>query len=107
MKTEEQSFASFVRVLKHRARPSLLAAAAVLLGMTVFVYSLPAVYESYATLLIQQSEITPEMLGGEATKEYVEQRLQKTRELVMNAENGQDAHQEIQFVRRTRGRETI
>jgi polysaccharide biosynthesis transport protein len=88
MKTEEQSFASFVRVLKHRARPSLLAAAAVLLGMTVFVYSLPAVYESYATLLIQQSEITPEMLGGEATKEYVEQRLQKTRELVMSAENG-------------------
>ncbi len=86
-KSDDQSFSSFMHVLKRRARPAVTAALTVLLGMTVVVFSLPAVYESYATLLIQQSDITPEMLGGAGTKEFVEQRLQQTRDLVMNAEN--------------------
>jgi len=86
-KSDDQTFSSFMHVLKRRSRPAITAAVIVLLGMTVVVFSLPAVYESYATLLIQQSDITPEMLGGAGTKEFVEQRLQQTRDLVMNAEN--------------------
>ena len=107
MKTEEQSFSSFVHVLKQRARPACWPRRAVLLGMTVVRLLVASGVRVVRHLLIQQSEITPEMLGGEATKEYVEQRLQKTRELVMNAENGRSAHQEIQSLRRTRGRQAL
>ena len=83
MKTDDQSLASFLHVLRRRARPALGAALVVLLGMTTFVFSMPAVYESFATLLIQQGEISPEVLGGTDAREYAEQRLQKTRELVI------------------------
>lgn len=87
MKTDDQTFAEYLHILRRRARPAAMAALAVLLGMTAVVFSLPAVYESYATLLIQQPEISPEVLGGATAKEYVEQRLQQTRQLVMTAEN--------------------
>lgn len=88
MKTDDQNFSTFSRMLRQRARPALGAALAVLLAMTTFVFGMPAVYESFATLLIQQGEISPEVLGGTDAKEYVEQRLQKTRELVV-ADNAQ------------------
>lgn len=88
MKSDDQNFSSFIHVLRQRARPALGAALAVLLGMSIFVFSMPAVYESFATLLIQQGEISPEVLGGTDAREYVEQRLQKTRELVV-ADNAQ------------------
>jgi polysaccharide chain length determinant protein (PEP-CTERM system associated) len=88
MKPDDESFSEFVRVLKRRARPAAMASFAVLLTMTCIVFWLPAVYESSATLLIEQPNVSPELLlGGTGTREYVEQRLQRIRQRVLTADN--------------------
>jgi polysaccharide chain length determinant protein (PEP-CTERM system associated) len=83
MKPDDQSFSDFARVLKRRGRPAAIAALAILLAMTVFVFAVPAVYESSATLLIEQLNLSTELTGGAGTQEYVEQRLQRTRQRVL------------------------
>ncbi len=57
--------------------------------MTCLVFLLPAVYESRATMLIEQLDAQIELAGGEGTREYVEQRLQRTRQIVLSDENVQ------------------
>jgi polysaccharide chain length determinant protein (PEP-CTERM system associated) len=87
MKRDDQTLADFMHALRKRARAAAGAALAILLGMTAFTFSLPPVYESFATLLIEEPEVAPEMLGGAGSREYVEQRLQRTRQLVLSSEN--------------------
>ena len=89
MKGDEQTFFDFLRILKKRARPAAIAAFAVLIAMTCLVFLLPAVYESRATMLIEQLDAQIELTGGEGTREYVEQRLQRTRQIVLSDENVQ------------------
>jgi polysaccharide chain length determinant protein (PEP-CTERM system associated) len=89
MKVEEQTFFDFVRILRKRARPAAIAAFAVLISMTCLVFLLPAVYEARATMLIEQLDPSVELAGGAGTREYVEQRLQRTRQLVLSDENVQ------------------
>jgi uncharacterized protein involved in exopolysaccharide biosynthesis len=57
MKHEDQTFSDLLHVLKKRARPAAIAAFAVLIAMTCFVFLLPAVYESKATLLIEHMDM--------------------------------------------------
>jgi polysaccharide biosynthesis transport protein len=87
MKADDQTFFDLLRILKNRTRPALIAAFAVLLAMTCFVFLLPAVYESRATLLIEEMDIPVELTGDLGTQQYVEQRLQRTRQRVLTDEN--------------------
>ena len=87
MKAHDQTFSDFIHVLKRRARPAAIAAMAVLLGMTYLAFSLPAVYEASAKLLIEHPEIPQEVLGGEGAEGYVEQRLQRVRQRVTTPDN--------------------
>jgi uncharacterized protein involved in exopolysaccharide biosynthesis len=89
MKADDQTFFDFVRVLRKRARPAAIAAFAVLIAMTCLVFLLPTIYESRATLMIEQLDAQIELAGGVGTREYVEQRLQRTRQLVLSDENVQ------------------
>jgi polysaccharide biosynthesis transport protein len=90
MKADDQNFFDLVRVLKRRARPAAIATFSVLLAMTCFVFLLPAVYESSATLLIEQAELSADLIGDAGAQEYVEQRLQRTRQRVLTDENVQE-----------------
>jgi polysaccharide biosynthesis transport protein len=90
MKSDDQTFFDFVRVLRKRGRPAAIAAFAVLIAMTSLVFLLPAVYESKAAMLIEQLDPSVELAGGVGTREYVEQRLQRTRQIVLSDENVQE-----------------
>jgi len=70
-------------VLKKRARPAAITAFAVLLTMICVVFLLPAKYQSMATLLIEHMDMPVELAGGAGSQEYVEQRLQRTRQRVL------------------------
>ena len=86
MKGDDQTFFDFVRVLRKRARPAAIAAFAVLIAMTCLVFLLPTIYESRATMLIEQLDAQIDLAAGAGTREYVEQRLQRTRQLVLSDE---------------------
>ena len=87
MKHEDQSLKSFLHILRRHARAALLAAFAVLLGMIYFVFAMPAIYESTASLQIVQPEVAPDTLGATTAREFVEQRLQRARQRVLNLAN--------------------
>lgn len=87
MNREENSFRDFSRILKKRFRLALGVTLGFFLVFSTVVFMLPAVYESRATLLIEQPEVQPELLGGSGSREYVEQRLQRTRQQVLTADN--------------------
>ncbi len=87
MRVEDQTFLDFLKILRKRSRPAAIAAFSVLLAMTCFVFLLPAVYESKATMMIEQLEATVDLAGGAGTREYVEQRLQRTRQIVLSDDN--------------------
>jgi polysaccharide chain length determinant protein (PEP-CTERM system associated) len=87
MKPDDQSISNLLHILKKRARPATIAAFAVLIAMTCFVFLLPAVYESKATLLIEHMDMPLELAGGAGSQEYVEQRLQRTKQRVLTDES--------------------
>ena len=87
MTTDDRNFSDLVRILKNRARPAALTALAVLVVASAIVFLLPAVYESSATLLIEQMSMPAELTGGAGAQDYVEQRLQRTRQRVLTDEN--------------------
>lgn len=85
--TNDQTLGDFFRIVKKRAKPAGAASVSVFAIMLVVIFLLPSVYESTAVLLIEQSDIQPELLGGAGSREYVEQRLQRTRQQVLTPEN--------------------
>jgi polysaccharide chain length determinant protein (PEP-CTERM system associated) len=87
MKPQDQTVSDLMHVLKKRARPAAIAAFAVLLAMTCFVFLLPAKYEADATLLIEHMDMPVEIAGGAGSQEYVEQRLQRTKQRVLTDES--------------------
>lgn len=46
-------------VIKKRLRPAAISAAIVLTGTMAIIFSLPAIYESTASLLIEQADLQP------------------------------------------------
>jgi len=87
MKADDRNFSDLVRILKNRARPAALTSLGVLVVASALVFLLPAVYESSATLLIEQMSMPAELTGGAGAQDYVEQRLQRTRQRVLTDEN--------------------
>lgn len=89
MTPDDRNFSDLVRILKNRARPAAFAALAVLLIAGAIVFLLPAVYESSATLLIEKMSMPAELTGGAGAQDYVEQRLQRTRQRVLSDQNAE------------------
>jgi polysaccharide chain length determinant protein (PEP-CTERM system associated) len=87
MTQDTTTVSDYVQVLRKRIRPALLAAFGVFLAMTAFVFLSPTVYESSAKLLIEQMDMPVELTGGVGAQEYVEQRLQRTRQRVLTDTN--------------------
>ena len=87
MTPDTATLSDFVRVLRNRARPAALTAFGVLLAMAAFVFLSPAIYQASAKLLIEQMDMPVELTGGAGAQEYVEQRLQRTRQRVLTDEN--------------------
>lgn len=87
MKPHDQTFADLLHVLKKRARPAMIAAFAVLLVATCIIFLIPAKYEAKATLLIEHMDMPVELAGGTGSQEYVEQRLQRTKQRVLTDES--------------------
>jgi polysaccharide chain length determinant protein (PEP-CTERM system associated) len=87
MTPDTTTFADLVRILRNRARPAALAAFCVLLAMAGYVFLSPTIYEASATLLIEHMDMPAELTGGINAQDYVEQRLQRTRQRVLTDEN--------------------
>src|SRR5688572_17568197 len=87
MTQDDRTASDLMRILKKRARPAVLTAFGVLVAMSSIVFLLPAVYESSATLLIEEMSMPAELTGGVGAQDYVEQRLQRTRQRVLTDEN--------------------
>lgn len=87
MTPDDRNFSDLVRILRNRARPAALVALSVLIIAGTLVFLLPAVYESSATLLIEKMSMPAELTGGAGAQDYVEQRLQRTRQRVLSNEN--------------------
>jgi succinoglycan biosynthesis transport protein ExoP len=87
---DDKTLLDLMRILRKRARAATIAAFAVLLAMTCLVFLLPAVYEATATLLIKELELPAEVTGDLSTQQYVEQRLQRTRQQVLTNASVQD-----------------
>ncbi len=87
MTPDTSTFSDYLRVLRNRVRPAALAAFGVLLAAAAYVFLTPAIYESSAKLLIEKMDMPVELTGGVGAQEYVEQRLQRTRQRVLTDEN--------------------
>lgn len=87
MAETDNTFNDISTVIKRRLRPAAISAAIVLTGAMAIIFSLPAVYESTASLLIEQADLQPDLVAGASSLQYVEQRLQRTRQQVLTAQN--------------------
>ena len=87
MSTQDRMISDYVAILRRRRRPVIIAGAAVLLAFIVLAYALPAVYQSAATILIQEPQFPSDVAGLSGPAEYVEKRLQIINQRVMTAEN--------------------
>ena len=87
MTQDDRTASDLMRIMRKRARPAVLTAFAVLVVMSCIVFLLPAVYESSATLLIEEMSMPAELTGGVGAQDYVEQRLQRTRQRVLTDDN--------------------
>jgi polysaccharide chain length determinant protein (PEP-CTERM system associated) len=74
-------------ILKQRHRPAIAVGLTVLLGFVALSYGLPAVYESTARLLIEQSDLPAALQGRVGGTNTVERRLQTVSQRVMTASN--------------------
>jgi polysaccharide chain length determinant protein (PEP-CTERM system associated) len=87
MSAQEKTLSDFFAVVQRRRRPAAVAGSVVLLGFVALAFGLPAVYQSSATLLIQQPEVAANLTGLQGPADYVEKRLQTVNQRVMTTEN--------------------
>jgi polysaccharide biosynthesis transport protein len=85
MQAQELTIADYAGMLRRRWRPAGAVALLIALGSVYLAYTLPAVYESSATIMIEQQEIPDEvvqsLVGG-----HVDERIQSIRQRVLVAE---------------------
>jgi uncharacterized protein involved in exopolysaccharide biosynthesis len=84
MNAREMTWSDYVAVLKRRWRPTLVTAAVIALGTIYLAYSLPPVYESTATILIEEQRI-PEDFVQTTVNAYAEEILQTIYQRVVSA----------------------
>lgn len=71
----ENTWSHYVDMLSRRWRPAFVVAASIALGTVYVAYSLPAVYQSSATILIEEQGIPTDVVQT-TVNSYAEQRLQ-------------------------------
>lgn len=86
MTSNESTFSDYLAVLRHRWRPASAAFIVIFVAFVVMAYTIPAVYVSSATLQIEPSEISSDIVGSTTTT-YVEERLQAVSQRVMATNN--------------------
>jgi polysaccharide biosynthesis transport protein len=84
MQAHDMTMADYAGILRRRWRPALLAGMAVAFASVYVAFNLPAVYESTATILIEQQEV-PEEFVQSTINSYTDERLQSIRQRVMAA----------------------
>lgn len=82
MKAQDMTMSDYAGILRRRWRPALLAGMLVAFAAIYLAYYLPAVYESSATILIEQQEMPEELVQTTITG-YAEERLQMVRQRVL------------------------
>ena len=82
--SKEKTWADYVALLRRRWRATLCVFAFVALGAVFVAYSLPAVYESSATILIEQQGIPTDFVET-TVNAYAEQLLQTIYQRVASA----------------------
>jgi polysaccharide biosynthesis transport protein len=86
MQTTDQTFSDYVATLKRRWRPSVIVGGALLLVFIAIAFSLPSIYESSATILIEQKKIPDQMIQSTVAS-YAEELLESVQQRVMAADN--------------------
>jgi uncharacterized protein involved in exopolysaccharide biosynthesis len=81
---DENTWSDYMAMLRRRWRPTLVVVAIIALGSIYIAYTLPAVYESSATVLIEEQGI-PEDLVTTTVNAYAEQLLQTILQRVLAA----------------------
>lgn len=71
----DNTWSDYVAMLRRRWRPAFIVAASIALGTVYVAYSLPAVYQSSATILIEEQGIPTDVVQT-TVNSYAEQRLQ-------------------------------
>jgi polysaccharide biosynthesis transport protein len=82
MQAQDMTLSDYGGILRRRWRPALLAGMLVAFLAIYIAYQLPAVYESSATILIEQQEIPEELVPSTITG-YADERLQSVRQRVL------------------------
>jgi uncharacterized protein involved in exopolysaccharide biosynthesis len=82
--SDENTWSDYMAMLRRRWRPTLVVVAAVALGTIYIAYTLPAVYESSATVLIEEQGI-PEDMVTTTVNAYAEQLLQTMLQRILAA----------------------
>ncbi len=86
MDDQGMSFGSFLATIKRRRWYFILPFAVVLLGITLLAYSLPAVYRSTGTILIEQQGLPADLVRSTVTS-YADERIAGIQQRVMTAAN--------------------
>ena len=94
MQAHDMTMADYAGILRRRWRPALLAGMLVAFSAVYLAFTLPAVYESSATILIEQQEI-PEELVQTTISRFADERLQSVRQRVMSTQNVTDIIQAL------------
>ena len=82
MQAQDMTLSDYGGILRRRWRPALVAGMLVAFSAIYIAYQLPAVYESSATILIEQQEIPEELVPSTITG-YADERLQSVRQRVL------------------------
>jgi uncharacterized protein involved in exopolysaccharide biosynthesis len=84
--SQEMTSSDYVAMLRRRWRPTIAVMAIIALGTIYVAYALPAVYESSASILIEQQGIPTDFVQT-TVNAYAEQLLQTIYERVVSSEN--------------------
>ena len=82
MQAQDMTLSDYGGILRRRWRPALLAGMLVAYAAIYIAYALPAIYESSATILIEQQEVPEELIRTTITG-YADERLQNIRQRVL------------------------
>lgn len=86
MPTNRETLDDYVGVLKRRWKPVATTGLLTLLTFAVIAFALPAVYESYAKLLIEQPDLPENVMDTAKSTGFTEERLQAVQQRVLAAE---------------------
>lgn len=86
MQAQDQTFADYITTLRRRWRPATLIGGGMFLAFIVLAFTIPAVYQSSATILIEQQKIPDDMVRSTVTS-YADELMQTVQQRVMVSNN--------------------